>query len=203
MRGPDCNDNRGGGKMDKQRLEAFTDGVIAVVITIMVLELTVPSGSSFASLAAVVPVFLAYVLSFVNVGIFWNNHHHMLHATERINGAVLWANLFLLFWISLVPFVIRWMDEAHFAAAPTASYGIVLAMASIAYLLLERSIIRCNGPSSRLARAVGSDLKSQVSLAIYVLAIALAYVRPWAAIALYVVNAVLWFIPDRRIESAA
>ena len=189
--------------MDKQRLEAFTDGVIAVVITIMVLELTVPSGSSFASLAAVVPVFLAYVLSFVNVGIFWNNHHHMLHATERINGAVLWANLFLLFWISLVPFVIRWMDEAHFAAAPTASYGIVLAMASIAYLLLERSIIRCNGPSSRLARAVGSDLKSQVSLAIYVLAIALAYVRPWAAIALYVVNAVLWFIPDRRIESAA
>lgn len=189
--------------MDKQRLEAFTDGVIAVVITIMVLELTVPSGSGFSSLASVIPVFLAYVLSFANVGIFWNNHHHMLHATERINGTVLWANLFLLFWISLIPFVIRWMDTTHFAAAPTASYGIVLAMASIAYILLERSIIACNGPHSRLARAVGSDLKSQMSLVIYLLAIALAFLRPWIAIALYVVIALIWFIPDRRIESAA
>jgi uncharacterized membrane protein len=189
--------------MDKQRLEAFTDGVIAVVITIMVLELTVPSGSGFASLGSVVPVFLAYLLSFANVGIFWNNHHHMLHATERINGTVLWANLFLLFWISLIPFVIRWMDETHFAAAPTASYGIVLAMASIAYLLLERAIIACNGTDSRLARAVGSDLKSQMSLVIYLLAIALAFLRPWIAIALYVVNALIWFIPDRRIESAS
>jgi len=187
--------------MGKERLEAFTDGVIAVVITIMVLELAVPSGSSFLSLAAVVPVFLAYVLSFVNVGIFWNNHHHMLHATERINGTVLWANLFLLFWISLVPFVIRWMDDAHFAAAPTAAYGVVLAMSSIAYLLLERAIIACNGPESRLARAVGGDLKSQASLAIYVIAIALAFVRPWIAILLYVVIAMIWFIPDRRIES--
>jgi TMEM175 potassium channel family protein len=189
--------------MDKQRLEAFTDGVIAVVITIMVLELTVPSGSRFSSLASAVPVFLAYALSFTNVGIFWNNHHHMLHATERINGTVLWANLFLLFWLSLVPFAIRWMDEAHFAAAPSASYGIVLAMASIAYILLERSIIACNGPHSRLARAVGSDLKSQMSLVIYLLAIALAFLRPWIAIVLYVVNALIWFIPDRRIESAA
>ncbi|MGC2333890.1 MAG: TMEM175 family protein [Candidatus Acidiferrales bacterium] len=188
--------------MDKQRLEAFTDGVIAVVITIMVLELTAPSGSSFSSLRSVVPVFLAYVLSFTNVGIFWNNHHHMLHATERINGTVLWANLFLLFWISLVPFVIRWMDEARFTAAPTASYGIVLAMSSIAYILLERSLIECNGPASRLARAVRSDMKSQMSFAIYVLAIALAFVRPWIAIALYVVIAMIWFIPDRRIESA-
>ncbi len=188
--------------MDKQRLEAFTDGVIAVVITIMVLELTVPKASSFSSLASVVPVFLAYVLSFANVGIFWNNHHHMLHATERINGTVLWANLLLLFWISLIPFVIRWMDEAHFAAAPTASYGIVLAMASIAYLLLERSIIACNGPDSCLARAVGSDLKSQMSLVIYLLAIALAFLRPWIAMSLYVVIALIWFIPDRRIESA-
>jgi TMEM175 potassium channel family protein len=189
--------------MDKQRLEAFTDGVIAVVITIMVLELTVPRGSNFASLGSVVPVFLTYLLSFANVGIFWNNHHHMLHATERINGTVLWANLFLLFWLSLIPFVIRWMDEAHFAAAPTASYGIALAMASIAYILLERAIIACNGPHSRLARAVGSDLKSQMSLVIYLLAIALAFLRPWIAIVLYVVNALLWFIPDRRIESAA
>jgi len=189
--------------MGKERLEAFTDGVLAVIITIMVLELTTPSGAGFSSLGPMVPVFLAYALSFTNVGIFWNNHHHMLHATERINGTVLWANLFLLFWISLVPFVIRWMDAAGFAAAPTASYGIVLAMASIAYFLLERSIIACNGPDSRLARAVGSDLKTQASLALYVLAIALAYVRPWIAIALYVVNALMWFIPDRRIESTA
>jgi TMEM175 potassium channel family protein len=189
--------------MDKQRLEAFTDGVIAVVITIMVLELTVPRGSGFASLRPVVPVFLTYVLSFANVGIFWNNHHHMLHATERINGTVLWANLFLLFWLSLIPFVIRWMNEAHFAAAPTAAYGVVLAMSSIAYILLERAIIACNGPDSRLARAVGSDLKSQMSLVIYLLAIALAFLRPWIAIALYVVIALIWFVPDRRIESAA
>jgi TMEM175 potassium channel family protein len=189
--------------MDKQRLEAFTDGVIAVVITIMVLELTVPRGSGFASLRPVVPVFLTYVLSFANVGIFWNNHHHMLHATERINGTVLWANLFLLFWLSLIPFVIRWMNEAHFAAAPTAAYGVVLAMSSIAYVLLERAIIACNGPDSRLARAVGSDLKSQMSILIYLLAIALAFLRPWIAIALYVVIALIWFVPDRRIESAA
>jgi TMEM175 potassium channel family protein len=189
--------------MDKQRLEAFTDGVIAVVITIMVLELTVPRGSGFASLRPVVPVFLTYVLSFANVGIFWNNHHHMLHATERINGTVLWANLFLLFWLSLIPFVIRWMNEAHFAAAPTAAYGVVLAMSSIAYVLLERAIIACNGPDSRLARAVGSDLKSQMSILIYLLAIALAFLRPWIAIALYVVIALIWFVPDRRIESTA
>ncbi|HEX4002710.1 MAG TPA: TMEM175 family protein [Candidatus Acidoferrales bacterium] len=189
--------------MDKGRLEAFTDGVIAVVITIMVLELTVPAGSTFSSLGSVVPVLLAYALSFVNVGIFWNNHHHMLHATERVNGTVLWANLFLLFWISLVPFVIRWMDAADFAAAPTASYGIVLVMATIAYIGLERAIIACNGPDSRLARAVGGDLKSKVSLAVYAVAIPLAYARPWIAIALYVVNAMLWFIPDRRIEATA
>jgi uncharacterized membrane protein len=186
--------------MDKQRLEAFTDGVLAIAITIMVLELKVPAGSDFTSLASGVPVFLAYALSFANVGIFWNNHHHMLHATERINGTVLWANLFLLFWMSLVPFAIRWLDETHFAAAPTAAYGVVLAMAAIAYLLLERSIIACNGPDSRLARAVGDDLKGKVSLMVYVLAIPLAFVRPWIAIALYVAIAMMWFIPDRRIE---
>jgi uncharacterized membrane protein len=187
--------------MGTQRLEAFTDGVIAIVITIMVLELKVPSGSGFSSLAAGLPVFLAYALSFANVGIFWNNHHHMLHAADRINGTVLWANLFMLFWISLVPLAIRWMDEAHFAAAPTALYGVVLAMTSIAYILLERAIIACNGPDSKLARAVGSDLKSTVSLFLYFVAIALAFVRAWIAIALYVAIAMMWFIPDRRIES--
>ena len=187
--------------MEKQRLEAFTDGVLAIIITIMVLELKVPSGSDFSSLMAGLPVFLAYALSFANVGIFWNNHHHMLHVTERINGTVLWANQFLLFWMSLVPFVIRWMDETHFAATPTAAYGGVLAMASIAYILLERSIIKCNGPHSKLARAVGSDRKGKISLLIYLLAIPLSFVHAWIALALYVLIAMLWFIPDRRIES--
>jgi len=185
----------------KQRLEAFTDGVLAIVITIMVLEISVPSGANFAALRSGLPVYLAYALSFANVGIFWNNHHHMLHITERINGTVLWVNLFLLFWMSLVPFVIRWMDETHFVAAPTASYGIVLAMASISYLFLEHAIIAHNGPNSKLARAVGNDLKAKLSLSLYILAIPLAFVRPWIAIALYVSNAMMWFVPDRRIES--
>ena len=189
--------------MGKGRLEAFTDGVLAVVITIMVLEMKVPAGRDFAALRSALPVFLAYALSYANVGIFWNNHHHMLHVTERINGVVLWANLFLLFWISLVPFAIRWVDETHFASAPTALYGVILAMASISYILLERAIIVCNGPNSKLARAVGADLKSKLSLFVYAAAIPLAFVRPWIAVTLYVVNAMLWFIPDRRIESIA
>ncbi|MGH9691038.1 MAG: TMEM175 family protein [Candidatus Acidiferrales bacterium] len=189
--------------MGKQCLKAFTDGVLAIIITIMVLELKVPSGPDLSALVPGLPIFLAYALSFTNVGIFWNNHHHMLHITERINGTVLWANLFLLFWMSLIPFVIRWMDEAHFDATPTAAYGAVLAMASIAYILLERSIIVYNGPASKLARAVGNDLKSKVSLLVYVLAIPLAFARTWIALVLYVVNAMLWFIPDRRIESIA
>jgi len=187
--------------VSKQRLEAFTDGVIAVIITIMVLEMKVPQGANFAALRSGLPVFLAYALSFTNVGIFWNNHHHMLHATERINGMVLWANLFLLFWMSLVPFAIRWMDDTHFAPSPTAAYGVVLVMCAIAYILLERAIIKCNGPSSKLARAVGGDRKGKVSLLIYVVAIPLAFVRPWIAIVLYVAIAMIWFIPDRRIES--
>ena len=187
--------------MSKQRLEAFTDGVVAIIITIMVLDMKVPQGSDLAALRAGLPVFLAYALSFANVGIFWNNHHHMLHITERINGMVLWANLLLLFWLSLVPFVIRWMDETRFASMPTAGYGAVLALSAISYLLLERSIIACNGPHSKLARAVGSDLKGKVSMSIYVLAIPLAYLRPWIAIALYVFVALIWFIPDRRIEA--
>jgi uncharacterized membrane protein len=188
-------------KLSKQRLEAFTDGVIAVIITIMVLDMKVPQGADFAALRSGLPVFLAFALSFTNVGIFWNNHHHMLHVTERINGMVLWANLFFLFWMSLVPFVIRWMDDTHFAPSPTAAYGVVLVLCSMAYILLERAIIKCNGPNSKLARAVGGDLKSKVSLSIYVLAIPLAFLRPWIAIALYVAIAMIWFIPDRRIES--
>src|SRR5229473_3744393 len=174
-------------------MEAFTDGVIAIIITIMVLEMKVPPGSDLAALRAGLPVFLAYALSFANVGIFWNNHHHMLHVTERINGTVLWANLFLLFWMSLVPFVIRWMDDTHFAPTPTAAYGVVLVLCSMSYILLERAIIKCNGPNSKLARAVGSDLKSKVSLLVYALAIPLAFARPWIALVLYVVVAVMWF----------
>src|SRR5271154_4948449 len=185
--------------MEKGRLEAFTDGVIAIVITIMVLDMKVPTGSGFTALMSGLPIFLAYALSYANVGIFWNNHHHMLHATERIDGRVMWANLLLLFWISLVPFVIRWVDETGFTALPTAAYGAVLAMASIGYLLLEWTIIACNGQSSRLAVAVGGDLKSKLSLSIYLVGIPLAFVRPWIAISLYVLIALMWFVPDRRI----
>jgi len=187
--------------VSKQRLEAFTDGVIAVIITIMVLDMKVPQGAALSALRSGLPVFLAYALSFANVGIFWNNHHHMLHATERINGMVLWANLFLLFWMSLIPFVIRWMDDTHFAPSPTAAYGVVLVLCSISYILLERAIIKCNGPNSKLARAVGGDRKSKVSMLIYVLAIPLSYLHTWIALAMYVAIAMIWFIPDRRIES--
>ncbi len=187
--------------MTAARLEAFTDGVIAIIITIMVLELRVPRGADLAALEADLPVFLAYVLSYVNVGIFWNNHHHMLHLTERVNGRVLWANLALLFWLSLVPFVIRWLDEAGLTALPTAAYGVVLACAAVSYLILQREIIAFNGRDSRLARALGSDTKGKLSLTLYLAAIALAWWRPWVAIALYVAVALLWFVPDRRIES--
>jgi uncharacterized membrane protein len=186
--------------MHKGRLEAFTDGVIAVIITIMVLEMKVPQGTDFAALAPGLPVFLVYVLSYTNVAIFWNNHHHMLQVSERVDGWALWANMFLLFWLSLVPFVIRWMDETEFAALPTASYGFVLVMASIGYLLLERMLIAINGADSRLARAVGSDLKAKLSLSTYAAAIGLAFVQSWIAIALYIAVALLWFVPDRRIE---
>jgi uncharacterized membrane protein len=186
--------------MHKGRLEAFTDGVIAIIITIMVLEMKVPHGSNFAALESATPVFLAYALSYTNVAIFWNNHHHMLQASERVDGRSLWANMFLLFWLSLVPFVIRWMNETDFAALPTAAYGFVLVMAAIGYLLLERMLIAINGADSRLARAVGSDLKEKLSLSLYAAAILLAFVQPWIAIVLYVAIAIIWFIPDRRIE---
>lgn len=187
--------------MDAGRLEAFTDGVIAIVITIMVLDMKVPAGSDLAALMSGVPIFLAYALSYVNVGIFWNNHHHMLQATERIDGKILWANLFLLFWLSLVPFAIRWMDDTGFAALPTAAYGAVLLLGGVGYFLLQRAIIACNGRSSKLAAAVGSDLKGKLTLAMYATAIPAAFLRPWIAIVLYVAVALLWFVPDRRIES--
>jgi uncharacterized membrane protein len=187
--------------MSRGRLEAFTDGVIAIIITIMVLEVKVPPGADLAALQASLPVFLAYVLSYVNVGIFWNNHHHMLQATERVDGRVLWANLFLLFWLSLIPFVIRWMDETGLTALPTAAYGVVLAMAAIGYILLQSAIVACNGQTSTLAAALGSDLKGKLSLGAYVAAVPLAFVNPWISVALYIAVALIWFVPDRRIET--
>ena len=187
--------------MTKTRLEAFSDGVIAILITIMVLELKTPAGGSLGSLRAVVPTLCAYVLSFVLLGIYWTNHHHMLHATDRIDGAVLWANLHLLFWLSLVPFVTTWMGEHYLDALPTSIYGAVLIGAACAYTMLQNTIIRAQGRDSTLRRAVGSDIKGKVSLAMYAAAIGLAFVRPWMADALYVVVAVTWFVPDRRIEA--
>ncbi len=187
--------------MNTARLEAFTDGVIAIVITIMVLEIHVPKGHDLAALKEEAPLLLAYVLSYVNVGIFWNNHHHMLHVTERVDGRVLWANLALLFWLSLVPFVIRWIDEAGLTTAPVAAYGVVLTGASIGYLILERTIIAVNGPKSKLAAAVGTDVKGRLSMVLYVLAIPIAFLAPWVSIALYIAVALMWLIPDRRIEA--
>ena len=188
--------------MGKGRLEAFSDGVIAVIITIMVLELKVPHGTGIAALVPLAPVFLTYVLSFVYIGIYWNNHHHMLHAVHRINGRALWANLHLLFWLSLVPFVTGWMNENHFAALPVAFYGVVLLMSGVSYYVLERILIADHAKDSALARAMGKDLKGVMSLAIYVVAIALTLVNPWVSCALYVFVAIMWFIPDPRIERA-
>jgi len=186
--------------MGTQRLEAFTDGVIAIVITIMVLEIRVPPGATPAALWQSVPILLTYLLSFVNVGIFWNNHHHMLHAIAKVDGRVLWANLALIFWLSLVPFVIRWIDDTGFESLPVASYGAILAMAAISYLLLEWALIACNGPDSPLAAAIGSRGKEYISLAAYMAGIVLAFWQPWAAIAIYVTISATWFLPDRRIE---
>jgi uncharacterized membrane protein len=185
--------------MNTGRLEAFTDGVIAIIITIMVLELKVPSGGELAALSAELPVLLAYVLSFINVGLYWNNHHHLMHATDRIDGRVLWANLFLLFWLSLVPFVIRWHDESHFAVGATAAYGVVLGMAAVGYELTVRAIITCNGPDSRVARAIGRDRKGLGSVALYAVAVPLAFVSRPLAIAIYVGVIAMWLVPDRRI----
>jgi uncharacterized membrane protein len=186
--------------MTKGRLEAFCDGVIAVIITIMVLEMKVPHGVEPAALLPILPVFLTYVLSFVYVGIYWTNHHHMFHTVHRVNGAVLWANLHLLFWLSLVPFTTGWMGENHFAALPVAAYGVVLLCAAFAYTLLTRTLLRIHPKDSPFARALGSDLKGYVSLAIYLLSIALAFVEPWIACAGYVAVACIWVVPDRRFE---
>jgi uncharacterized membrane protein len=187
--------------MSKGRLEAFSDGVIAILITIMVLELKVPEGADLHALRPMVPVFLAYVLSFITIGIYWNNHHHMLHATDRINGKVLWANLHLLFWLSLIPAVTAWMGETSSAPVPTAVYGGVLMMAGLAYFILTTSILACVGPQSRLAAAVGKDVKGKLSVLVYAAAIPLAFVNRWIAVALYVGVVLGWLIPDRRIES--
>ena len=186
--------------MTTTRLEAFSDGVIAIIITIMVLELKVPHGTGLETLRPLLPVFLSYLLSFVNVGIYWNNHHHMLQATEKVSGLVLWANLHLLFWLSLVPFVTGWMGENHFAAEPTALYGVVLLMAAFAFLFLQRSIQSTEGPRSTLARAVGPDRKGLVSRIMYAVAIPAAFVRPWIAWVLYILVALMWLAPDPRIE---
>ena len=188
--------------MGKGRLEAFSDGVIAVIITIMVLELKVPHGTDFSALGPLVPVFLSYVISFVYVGIYWNNHHHMMHAVQHVNGRVLWANLHLLFWLSLIPFVTGWVNENHFAALPVALYGVVLLMAGVAYYILERALISHHGKDSPLARAMGLDFKGIASVVIYAAAIALALVNPWISVGLYVLVAIMWFIPDPRIERA-
>ncbi|MFZ4574628.1 MAG: TMEM175 family protein [Phycisphaerales bacterium] len=185
----------------KNRLEAFSDGVIAIILTIMVLEIKVPQHAErFADLRGLIPVFFSYVLSFVYVGIYWNNHHHMLHATRAVTGGVLWANLHLLFWLSLTPFVTGWMGQNHFAAEPTALYGVVLLMSGVAYFVLQRVIVRVHGNESLLARAIGSDVKGKASLVIYALAIGLSFVRPWIAGALYAAVALMWLVPDRRIE---
>jgi uncharacterized membrane protein len=186
--------------MNKGRLEAFSDGVIAIIITIMVLEMKVPHGADPAALRPLLPVFLSYVLSYVNVGIYWNNHHHLLHAARHVSGGVLWANLLLLFWLSLFPFCTGWMGENHFASLPTALYGVVLLMAAYSYLVLQRAIVAVDGASSPLAKAVGADRKGLVSRLMYMAAIATAFVRPWIAWSLYVAVALLWFVPDRRIE---
>jgi uncharacterized membrane protein len=186
--------------MGTGRLEAFSDGVIAILITIMVLELHVPHEPTLIALRPLFPVLLSYILSFVYLGIYWNNHHHMLHVTSRVDGATLWANLHLLFWLSLVPFVTGWMGENHFAPLPTAAYGFVLLMAAIAYTILARVIVALEGPDSIIARALGADVKGKVSLVLYVVAIPAAFVHPAISGALYVAVALTWLVPDRRIE---
>ena len=186
--------------MGKGRLEAFSDGVIAVIITIMVLDMKVPHGDSLAALVPLLPVLLAYVLSFIYIGIYWNNHHHMLHAAHKVNGKVLWANLHLLFWLSLVPFVTGWVSENHFAQLPVAMYGGVLFMAGLAYYWLAHCLAGHHGPESKLAAALGSDRKGKISLVAYAVAMPLAFASEWLAMALYVLVAVMWFVPDRRFE---
>ena len=186
--------------MTKGRLEAFSDGVIAVIITIMVLELKVPQGAEAAALAPLAATFLTYVLSFVFTAIYWNNHHHLLHAVHHVTGGTLWANMHLLFWLSLVPFVTGWMDENHFAPVTVAAYGLVLLCAGIAYFILTRVLLATHGRDSLLAKALGSDFKGKVSVVLYLAAVVLAFVQPWISLAIYVLVALMWLVPDRRFE---
>jgi len=187
--------------MTKGRLEAFSDGVFAIIITIMVLELRVPHGADLASLRPLAPVFLSYVMSFVFLGIYWSNHHHMLHLADRVNGAILWANLHLLFWLSLTPFVTGWMGENHFASLPAALYGVVLLMAAISYTILQMTIVGHQGPHSKLHGAVGNDGKGKLSMALYAAAVPLAFLNRWIAISIYVIVTLMWLVPDPRIEA--
>ena len=187
--------------MSKTRMEAFSDGVVAILITIMVLELKVPHGADLASLRPVLPVFLTYVLSYVMLGIYWNNHHHMLHATEHVNGTILWANLNLLFWLSLVPAVTGWMGENHVAPIPTAVYGVVMVCAAISYTILQTTIVHSHQRNEKLRAAVGKDFKGKLSIALYLIGISLAFIDSRIAVGFYVTVALIWLIPDRRIES--
>jgi uncharacterized membrane protein len=188
--------------MGKGRMEAFSDGVIAVIITVMVLELKVPAGAALSDLKPVLPIFLTYVLSFINVGIYWNNHHHLLHAARSVNGAILWANLHLLFWLSVMPFTTAWMSAHPLAQAPVTAYGVMLIMNAIAYTLLAMQLVRHEGPGSALAKAVGSDHKGRISLALYLVGLPISFFAPAVSLALYVIVALMWLIPDRRIEQA-
>jgi len=186
--------------MPPERLTAFSDGVVAIIITIMVLELKAPHGDDIAALVQLTPIFLSYVLSFVYVAIYWNNHHHLLHACRHVDGAILWANMHLLFWMSLIPFATAWMGENHFAHLPTAIYGVALLMPAIAYYILQRTLIRHHGRDGALAKALGRDVKGKISPLLYVAAIAIAFVAPWISHAIFVFVAFIWLIPDRRIE---
>jgi uncharacterized membrane protein len=186
--------------MKTTRLEAFSDGVLAIIITIMVLEMKAPEGPNWSHLRPLLSVFLAYLMSFVYVGIYWNNHHHMLQATERVSGPVLWANLHLLFWLSLIPFTTRWMEQNEFASAPTVLYGAVLLMSALAYVLMQTMIVSIQGSNSKLQNAIGKDYKGKLSIALYLIAMASAFWSPWISVALYVLVALMWLIPDRRIE---
>jgi len=186
--------------MGRNRLEAFSDGVLAIIITIMVLELKVPHSADFSALYPLLPIFLTYILSFAYLAIYWNNHHHMLHTTEHVTGTILWANLHLLFWLSLFPFVTGWMGENHYLPVPTALYGFVLLMAANAYFILQHAIIRSQGKDSLLAHAIGRDIKGKISPILYAIAIPTAFYQPWVSIGLYVFVALMWFVPDSRIE---
>ena len=188
--------------MNKNRLEAFSDGVLAIIITIMVLELKIPHSAEFSALKPIIPLFLSYLISFIYIGIYWNNHHHMMHAAEKVSGKILWANLHLLFWLSMVPFVTAWMGENHFAPTTLALYGMVLLMAAIAYYILEMSLIHHHGPDSLLSKAVGKNKKGQWSVALYIIGISTSFFSQWISGAMYILVAIMWLIPDMRIEKA-